>query len=107
MKLSDPAAQSAIASGWLSAKPWAIGILAGVIVLSLGEGAVDNKTYLDGLSSHWILWTASSLASLIGGTVARAGQKLRAINSGAVDAAITAKYNAQPPPPSAAPPPGP
>src|SRR5438309_546932 len=98
MKLSDPATQSAIASGWLSAKPWAIGIFAGVLVLSLGTGAVDNSSYLDGLSRHWILWSASSLTALITGTAARAKQKLDAIKSGAVDAAIQQKVNPQPPP---------
>jgi hypothetical protein len=83
--------QSSINSALLSAQPWGLGVLAGVLTLALGEGAADNHQFLVALHDHWILWLASSCATMITGTALRGGQKFQALQSGAVDNAIAVK----------------
>ena len=83
--------QSSISSALLSAKPWGLGVLAGMLTLALGEGAADNSQFLMALHQHWILWLASSVATMITGTALRGGQKFQALQSGAVDNAIAVK----------------
>ena len=87
----SPTHESALASALLSAKPYALGVLVGVLTLALGEGATDNAGFLAALQSHWILWAASSFMTLATGGVGRFVQKTAAINAGTVDQAIQTK----------------
>jgi hypothetical protein len=82
-----PARQIAVKSGVQSGKPWALAIAVGVLVLAVGSGATDNKTFLENLWTHWILWTASATATYLTGTLFKSWQKYNVVT-------------AEPPPPS-------
>jgi len=91
----SPAAQSAAASGLLSLKPFVIGVILGVLTLAVGTGATNNQGLIDAFSSHWILWTVSSIVTLIGGGGARTLQKyqyVRSVQAGTADTATNIAY---------------
>ena len=91
----SPAAQSAVTSGLLSLKPYVFGVILGVLTLALGTGATDNKGLMDAVGSHWILWTVSSIVTLIGGSGARTLQKyqyVRSVQAGTANTATSSAY---------------
>jgi hypothetical protein len=89
------ATKSAWESGLLSLRPWALGIAAGVVTLALGTGVSDDKGFVHAIAGHWIIWSASSFATLIVGGGARVAQKYgynKAVETGTATSGTTTAF---------------
>lgn len=75
LAVAKPEIESAVASALAALKPYAIGVLCGVLTSAVAQGAQDNAGFVDSVRSHWVVWAASALVTLITGGAARGVQK--------------------------------
>ena len=70
-------------------------VILGVLTLALSTGVTDDKGLMDAVANHWILWTVSSIVTVIGDGGARTLQKyqyVRSVQAGTADTATKIAY---------------